>query len=60
MTLARINRLFRKMDIERPTPNEKQPSNIFFFNAVKPEENYLSQKFGKEYLDYSAKVKRWI
>jgi len=33
---------------------------LFLFNAVKPEESYLSQKFGKEYLDYSAKVRRWI
>jgi len=33
---------------------------LFFFKAVKPEENYLSQKFGKDYLDYSAKVRRWI
>ena len=33
---------------------------LLLFKAVKPEENYLSQKFGKEYLDYSAKVRRWI
>lgn len=33
---------------------------LFLFNAVKPEENYLSQKFGKEYLDYLSKVRRWI
>ena len=33
---------------------------LFLFNAVKPEESYLSQKFEKEYLDYSAKVRRWI
>jgi protein-S-isoprenylcysteine O-methyltransferase Ste14 len=33
---------------------------LFLFKAVKPEENYLSQKFGEEYLDYSAKVRRWI
>jgi len=33
---------------------------LFLFKAVKPEENYLSQKFGKEYLEYSAKVRRWI
>ena len=33
---------------------------ILLFKAVKPEESYLSQKFGKEYLDYSAKVRRWI
>lgn len=28
--------------------------------AVKPEEKYLSQKFGDEYLDYKASVRRWI
>jgi len=33
---------------------------IFLIIAIKPEEMYLSQKFGKEYLDYSAKVRRWI
>jgi protein-S-isoprenylcysteine O-methyltransferase Ste14 len=33
---------------------------LFMFNAVKPEESYLSQKFGKEYSDYSSKVRRWI
>ena len=33
---------------------------LFLFNAVKPEEIYLSQKFGKEYLEYSANVRRWI
>ena len=33
---------------------------LFLLNAVKPEESYLSQKFGKEYVDYSAKVRRWI
>ena len=33
---------------------------LFLFNAIKPEEIYLSQKFGKEYLDYSANVRRWI
>lgn len=33
---------------------------LFLFNAVKPEERYLSQKFGAEYLDYKAKVRRWI
>jgi len=34
--------------------------SLFLFKAVKPEENYLSQKFGEEYLDYSSKVRRWI
>ena len=33
---------------------------LFLFKAVKPEERYLSQKFGKEYADYAAKVRRWI
>ena len=33
---------------------------LFLFKAVKPEEKYLSQKFGKEYLEYLAKVRRWI
>ena len=30
------------------------------FNAVKPEEIYLTKKFGKAYLNYSAEVRRWI
>lgn len=33
---------------------------IFLFKAVKPEEKYLSKKFGKEYVEYSRKVRRWI
>ena len=28
--------------------------------AVRPEEKYLSEKFGDEYLDYKASVRRWI
>ena len=28
--------------------------------AIKPEEKYLSEKFGKEYLDYTANVRRWL
>lgn len=33
---------------------------LFLFKAVKPEEKYLFQKFGEEYLYYSKKVRRWI
>jgi protein-S-isoprenylcysteine O-methyltransferase Ste14 len=33
---------------------------VLLIKAVKPEERYLSQKFGKEYLDYCAKVRRWV
>ena len=33
---------------------------LFLFKAVKPEESYLSQKFGKEYIEYSAKIRRWV
>jgi protein-S-isoprenylcysteine O-methyltransferase Ste14 len=33
---------------------------LFLFKAVKPEEEYLLQKFGDEYLHYSEKVRRWI
>jgi protein-S-isoprenylcysteine O-methyltransferase Ste14 len=33
---------------------------LFLFKAVKPEESYLLQKFGAEYLSYSSKVRRWI
>lgn len=28
--------------------------------AVRPEETYLSKKFGKYYSDYKAEVRRWI
>jgi len=33
---------------------------ILLIKAVKPEERYLSRKFGREYLDYAARVRRWI
>ncbi len=33
---------------------------LFLFKAVKPEEEYLLKKFGKDYLAYSSKVRRWI
>lgn len=33
---------------------------VLLFKAVKPEERYLTQKFGKAYLDYSSKVRRWV
>ena len=33
---------------------------LFLFKAVKPEEIYLSQKFGEEYSNYLKKVRRWI
>ncbi len=28
--------------------------------AIKPEEAYLERKFGQEYLDYKARVRRWL
>ena len=33
---------------------------VLLFKAIKPEERYLAQKFGVEYLEYSSKVRRWI
>lgn len=33
---------------------------IVYFTAVKKEEKYLEKKFGKEYLDYKKKVRRWL
>jgi len=28
--------------------------------AIEPEERYLAAKFGKAYLDYTARVRRWV
>jgi protein-S-isoprenylcysteine O-methyltransferase Ste14 len=28
--------------------------------AIKPEERYLEKKFGREYLDYKSRVRRWL
>lgn len=33
---------------------------LVLFLAIKPEERYLTRKFGKEYTDYAARVRRWI
>lgn len=33
---------------------------LLLFNAVLPEEKYLLKRFGREYSDYSAKVRRWL
>ncbi len=33
---------------------------LILFLAIKPEERYLTRKFGKEYTDYAARVRRWI
>ena len=27
---------------------------------IKPEEEMLEEKFGKEYIDYKSKVRRWL
>jgi len=37
------------------------PAAFFLYHiAIVKEEAYLEEKFGKEYLDYKAKVRRWI
>ncbi|MEQ8205245.1 MAG: isoprenylcysteine carboxylmethyltransferase family protein, partial [Woeseia sp.] len=28
--------------------------------AIRPEEDYLEKKFGKEYLEYKSRVRRWL
>ena len=33
---------------------------IFKYYVIKPEEKYLSSKFGDDYNDYKSKVRRWI
>ncbi len=33
---------------------------IVYYTAVKKEEKYLGTKFVQEYLDYKAKVRRWL
>ena len=30
------------------------------FLSIRPEEKYLSQKFGQQYIDYKNRVRRWI
>ncbi|MCG8415553.1 MAG: isoprenylcysteine carboxylmethyltransferase family protein [Pseudomonadales bacterium] len=33
---------------------------LVYYIAIEKEEQYLEQKFGQEYLDYKAKVRRWV
>jgi len=33
---------------------------LVYITAVKKEEKYLQKKFGQEYSDYKAKVRRWL
>ena len=33
---------------------------IVYVTAVRPEEAYLEQKFGAEYLAYKRRVRRWL
>jgi protein-S-isoprenylcysteine O-methyltransferase Ste14 len=38
------------------------PLIVYFLTVlvIKPEEDYLEQQFGNQYLDYKKKVRRWI
>ena len=33
---------------------------VVYHTAVKKEEKYLAEKFGQEYLEYKARVRRWL
>ncbi len=33
---------------------------LLFLVAIRKEENYLETKFGKDYLDYQSRVRRWL
>ncbi len=33
---------------------------LVYYIAIAKEEKYLEQKFGQEYLDYKARVRRWV
>ena len=33
---------------------------VLDIGAVRPEEEYLERKFGNRYLEYKAKVRRWL
>jgi protein-S-isoprenylcysteine O-methyltransferase Ste14 len=38
------------------------PLLIILFNqlVIRPEEEYLTQKFGEQFINYKEKVRRWI